>query len=60
MADIDITNPNFAEKSITFDVVMNGPMARPNPNNKVPQWGVKQPQRSIERILVSAENWQLW
>lgn len=28
-------------KSITLDVTMNGPAAHPNPNNKVPQLGMK-------------------
>lgn len=28
-------------KSVTFDVTMNGPAAHPNPNNKVPQLGIK-------------------
>jgi polyisoprenoid-binding protein YceI len=28
-------------KPITLDVTMNGPMAHPNPNNKVPQLGIK-------------------
>jgi len=28
-------------KPITLDVTMNGPMAHPNPNNKIPQLGIK-------------------
>lgn len=28
-------------KPITLDVTMNGPMAHPNPNNKIPQFGIK-------------------
>jgi len=28
-------------KPITLDVIMNGPMAHPNPNNKIPQLGIK-------------------
>lgn len=28
-------------KSITLDVTMNGPMAHPNPSNKIPQLGIK-------------------
>ena len=26
---------------MTFDVTMNGPASHPNPNNKVPQLGIK-------------------
>ncbi len=28
-------------KSATLDVIMNGPMAHPNPQNKIPQLGIK-------------------
>jgi polyisoprenoid-binding protein YceI len=28
-------------KSVTLDVVMNGPMAHPDPKNKIPQLGIK-------------------
>ena len=28
-------------KPITLDVTMNGPMAHPNPSNKIPQLGIK-------------------